>query len=70
MVNKQGVHPFNFCLFVVVVVVFIHLFFLKKFFVLFFLVNIQDALFLKKGKTRTRFSVVFLVLLSFLILLL
>ena len=68
MVNKQGVHPFNICLFVVVV--FIHLFFLKKFFVLFFLVNIQDALFLKKGKTRTRFSVMFLVLLSFLILLL
>ena len=63
MVNKQGVDPFNICLF------FSSIHLLKKkflfFYILLYITNIQDALFLKKGKTRTCFSVVSLVFFSF-----
>ena len=63
MVNKQGVHPFNICLFVVV-------FSFIQVFLFYFLANIQDALFLMNGKTRTCFSVVPVVLLHLILLLL
>ena len=66
MVNKQGVHPFNICLFVVVFS-YSHLFFFKVFSI--FLSNIQEALFLKKAKTRTCFSLVSLVLFLLILLL-
>ena len=69
MANKQGVHPFNICLFVVVV---FHsfIYFLKNVFCSIFVANIHDALFFKRGKTRTCFSVVSLVLFLLILLLL
>ena len=68
MVNKQGVHPFVICLFVVVPFYSFYLFtyFLRKSFCCIFLVNIQDALLLKKGETRTCFCGVFSVSCKFL----
>ena len=64
MVNKQEVHPFHICLFVVVF--FIYLFILKKVFCSTFLANIQDALFLKKGKTISVISSNFIIVVNFL----
>ena len=64
MANKQGVHPFNICLFAAAV---FHSF---KLFCSILLAYIQDALFLMKGKARTCFSVVSLVLFLLILLLL
>ena len=68
MVNKQEVHPFHICLFVVFffIYLFIYLFLLKKVFCSTFLANIQDALFLKKGKTISVISSNFIIVVNFL----